>query len=517
MKKYLHVLLFSVISLTSMQASHLAGGDIWYEYIGTASNPHRYKVNLALYRDETGVPMCPSFPCFKTVCITSSCFPEMSISLSFDPITLAPNSDTLVGSRVGSIITPGQLSCLSPAGVFFFHRTELYYYSAEVDLPGICSDFNFSFSEVARNQCDNLQGALDFYIEAGLDNSLGNNSSPTFLSPAVKTFCAGKEFTWHLLASEPDGDSLYYSLDIPLAGNCGGAYSPIAYTPGYHQSQPITTAPGAFAFDYKTGTITFTGSQQEVITFKITVEEFRLNSATNSFYKIGQTSRDVQLPILASSYCTASLYHVLYSSNASIDSIPHSTCQDSSIIVKFYNPILTSTVAADGSDFGLTYSLGQLIPIKGASPVLRGKNNLECREVEVFLHQPLSYNDTLMLTVRKGSDLNTLETSCGFEINEGDSLFLKVDGCQGWVSTAETKMIGFSVYPNPANDFLKIECPNPAMAININVLDLSGKILINLSSSDVPDHLDISPLPQGFYALQLQTDEGVEVIKFEKR
>lgn len=516
MKKYLLTALLSITCLSSIFASHMAGGDIWYEYIGTASNPHRYRINLALYRDATGVPMCPSSPCAKTVCISSSCFSPMNITLPFVPIPLQLGSDTLVGSMFGSIRTPGQLGCTSPQSPISYIGTEIYFFSTEVDLPGICSDFNFSFNEVARNPCSNLQVTGNFYIEADLNNTIGNNSSPVFLSPAVKTFCVGKEFTWHQLANEPDGDSLYYSLEVPLTGYCGGTPTPVAYVSGYHQSHPITTT-GPFLFDYKTGTVTFTASQQEIVTFKITVEEFRLNPATNSFMKVGQTSRDVQVPIIASSYCTSSPHQILYSSNASVDSIPHLVCQDTSIIVKFDSPILSSTIASDGSDFGLENSLGNLVPIAGAIPVIKGKNNLECREIEIFLYQPLSYNDTLMLSIRKGSDLNTLETSCGFQINEGDSLYLIVDGCQGWVSAAETKTIGVSIYPNPANDFLKLECPVTSLAVNIYVMDLSGKTLIHLSSPEVPDQLDISNLPNGIYTLRLQTSEGIEVIKFEKR
>lgn len=516
MKKYLLLTLLSIACSSSMFASHMAGSDIWYEYIGTSTYPNRYRVNLALYRDATGIPMCQTVQCTKAVCITSSCFSSMTVFLPFKQVSLSFGSDTLMGALPGSIRTPGQLACTSPQGPMAYNGTEIYFFSAEVDLPGLCSDFKFSFNETARNLCSNILGTLDFYIEASLNNTIGHNSSPTFLSPAVKTFCVGKEFTWHQLANEPDGDSLYYTLDVPLAGACGSNFTPIAYLPGYHQSHPITTT-GPFLFDYKTGTVTFTAAQQEIITFKITVEEFRLNTTTNSFLKVGQTSRDVQVPIIASSYCTSSPHQILYSSNASVDSIPHLVCQDTSIIVKFDSPILSSTIASDGSDFGLENSLGNLVPIAGAIPVIKGKNNLECREIEIFLYQPLSYNDTLMLSIRKGSDLNTLETSCGFQINEGDSLYLKVDGCQGWVSAAETKTIGVSIYPNPANDFLKLECPVTSLAVNIYVMDLSGKTLIHLSSPEVPDQLDISNLPNGIYTLRLQTSEGIEVIKFEKR
>ena len=56
MKKLL-VLLFGLLSV-GMSASHLAGGDIQYKYIGDSTGIQRhYKVILRVYRDVTGIAM----------------------------------------------------------------------------------------------------------------------------------------------------------------------------------------------------------------------------------------------------------------------------------------------------------------------------------------------------------------------------------------------------------------------------------------------------------------------------
>ena len=54
MKKFLLGLLMTLGLMA--QASHLAGGDIQYRYIGDSTNINRhYKVILRLYRDVTGI------------------------------------------------------------------------------------------------------------------------------------------------------------------------------------------------------------------------------------------------------------------------------------------------------------------------------------------------------------------------------------------------------------------------------------------------------------------------------
>jgi hypothetical protein len=77
--KKLYVLLALLMSFAST-ASHLAGGDIQYRYIGDSTGISRhYKVILRLYRDVTGIGL----PTNENVTVSSNCYGNINV-----PVTL---------------------------------------------------------------------------------------------------------------------------------------------------------------------------------------------------------------------------------------------------------------------------------------------------------------------------------------------------------------------------------------------------------------------------------------------
>lgn len=82
----------------------------------------------------------------------------------------------------------------------------------------------------------------------------------------------------------------------------------------------------------------------------------------------------------------------------------------------------------------------------------------------------------------------------------------------------ESGLSDINVYPNPATDFLNIELTSDIQNINMNVLDMSGKVLYN----DVISHnggtqiykLPVSNLASGIYFLQMNTSTGRAIQKF---
>ena len=78
MKKFLLLMVMTLMSVTSF-ASHLAGGDIQYRYIGDSTGIARhYKVILRVYRDITGIGM----PTTESVTVSSNCFANQNITMS---------------------------------------------------------------------------------------------------------------------------------------------------------------------------------------------------------------------------------------------------------------------------------------------------------------------------------------------------------------------------------------------------------------------------------------------------
>lgn len=74
---------------------------------------------------------------------------------------------------------------------------------------------------------------------------------------------------------------------------------------------------------------------------------------------------------------------------------------------------------------------------------------------------------------------------------------------------------GFSVYPNPVSEILFLE--DHVEAIAMSIIDISGKVLTEISRSSFIDGIDISQLAKGMYILQIHGENGllgqVEFIK----
>ena len=64
----------------------------------------------------------------------------------------------------------------------------------------------------------------------------------------------------------------------------------------------------------------------------------------------------------------------------------------------------------------------------------------------------------------------------------------------------------FSIYPNPVKDYCQITFDN-SIIINIQILDLSGKVLYEKSSKgSLTDRIDMTNIPKGVYCLFIKTN-----------
>ena len=59
------------------------------------------------------------------------------------------------------------------------------------------------------------------------------------------------------------------------------------------------------------------------------------------------------------------------------------------------------------------------------------------------------------------------------------------------------------IYPNPSNNFIKIEYPSFLAEIIVSVYDLSGKTMIQRNVSKNNNEINIESLPKGFYFLRI--------------
>lgn len=66
------------------------------------------------------------------------------------------------------------------------------------------------------------------------------------------------------------------------------------------------------------------------------------------------------------------------------------------------------------------------------------------------------------------------------------------------------------IYPNPTQDFLKIQCESTL--INVQVFALDGRLIINTKDSEI----DMSSFDNGIYIIQIETNDGIFSEQFVK-
>lgn len=78
-------------------------------------------------------------------------------------------------------------------------------------------------------------------------------------------------------------------------------------------------------------------------------------------------------------------------------------------------------------------------------------------------------------------------------------------------AVSDLEGISLSVFPNPANDFLHINCASPiAKAISVTLLNATGQQVLvrNISIGETNLALPLSGLPSGIYFLKMATDQS---------
>ena len=157
-------------------------------------------------------------------------------------------------------------------------------YSNTVTLPTRSSKWVFLFTgnmgattQAGRSgSITNIVSPLGFstvmQLEADLDNSVVDNSSPDYSSIPTPFYCINVVQQYNQGAIDADGDSLAFSLVSAFDANTN---NPVNYSSPYSGSSPLATTPGSFSFSSLNGQISFTPSiiQDALVVCK--VDEYR--------------------------------------------------------------------------------------------------------------------------------------------------------------------------------------------------------------------------------------------------
>ncbi len=243
-KFVLHVvvccLLFSTVS-----AYHIIGGELYYRTIGfnPSSGAYRYVVTLKLYRNG------------DFVCGTrQGCIDYFENPVPFNVFTVdgrpALPTKMLTIKYTRPLRDTLKNPCLSPQTIYL---EVAFYVSDTLELPPIPGGYYITYQRCCRGEAltniynSEREGSTFYATIPGSESRPWNNSAYFGTDEAI-VICSGLPLRYNYHATDPDGDSLTYSLCSALAGGStrpNEAATPppytteVGYRPPYHGGAPM--------------------------------------------------------------------------------------------------------------------------------------------------------------------------------------------------------------------------------------------------------------------------------------
>ncbi|MES2800215.1 MAG: PKD domain-containing protein [Bacteroidota bacterium] len=278
--RFLLNIFFLFFCVSNAGASHIVGGDIYYDYLGN----NNYRFYITLYRDCNSTGALYDNPLSLGVFTTSNGALVQSLSVPFPGSTVLP-----INFNNPCVVPPNNLC------------TERAIYVVTVNLPPVNGGYTVAYQRCCRGpNITNLNNPDDTGITLvatipGPTNNFYINSSPRFTNYPPLLLCNNDDLIFDHSATDPDGDQLVYSLTTPFAGASGvnpapvpppgPGYFPVSWATNFGQANPL--GPGAtINIDPATGILTASPSMLGLFVVGVRVQEYR------NGVLIGQTVRD---------------------------------------------------------------------------------------------------------------------------------------------------------------------------------------------------------------------------------
>lgn len=259
----------ALVFLSSAKAEDIVAADISYQHL----TGNKYKVTLTVYKECKIVPSdvaAYQVDYASVNCKLQGYFNVLKISNAVVPSCGTQKTICEGGTALG------------------FNKIT---YSADIDLPGKCEDWKFTWTDNNRSEkITNVPNPIvkSIYIEALVNNKdFVSNNSPVFSSPSAFV-TVGADAKIALSGTEKDGDRLEYELVAPS----DRSNLLLPYNAPFTFKNPLTATP-SLALNSKTGDITFTPTKAgERTVYAVKVTEYRNNKV------VGHIVRDLQIAVL---------------------------------------------------------------------------------------------------------------------------------------------------------------------------------------------------------------------------
>ena len=266
--RLLSALIFFVFSF-NVNASHIVGGDIYYNYLGN----NQYRIFISVFRD-----------CLSNGADFDSPLP-LGIFLN-STNAMVQSHDVPYSGKNNVPVTFNNPCVIPPSNIC----TENSIYSIVVTLPPAPGGYRVAYVRCCRGpNINNLVNPDDTGLTLtvnipGVENNGYQNSSPRFNSYPPMLLCNNDQLVFNHSASDPDGDQLVYSLATPYRGGTPNnpmpvptpapPYVPVSWLGGFSQAQPL--GPGSsIAINSTTGVLTASPNLTGRYVVGIRVDEYR--------------------------------------------------------------------------------------------------------------------------------------------------------------------------------------------------------------------------------------------------
>lgn len=259
-------LIFSLFLSLQLSASHIVGGDMYYDCLGGTT----YRITLKVYRDclSDGAAYDPEVP----ITVFNGSYVQIdAFTIDFPGSTVL---DVLLDNPC--ITLPSDI-CVEEA-----------IYQKIVTLPPSANGYILSYQRCCRgpavtNLLDPAEQGLTLQIDIPAPALATCNSSARFTNYPPLVLCAGQELIFDHSAIDPDGDDLVYQLCTPFAGGTDLApapdpaspppYDPIIWAGGITETDPFGA--GDLSIDPVTGLLTAVPEAPGLYVVGVCVQEFR--------------------------------------------------------------------------------------------------------------------------------------------------------------------------------------------------------------------------------------------------
>lgn len=270
------IILMLLLASIAASARHVAGGELFYEYVGPGPTPATtiYKISLHLFRD-----------CFSSGPLLENENVSVGVYNNSSGNLVASLGLNQVGAIQTITLNTASFPCLS-GNVNVCYQYGLW--STVITLPD--NNSGYTLSRIGCCRVDNISNLIQKtsvgsnYVTKipGLSAMpTGHNSSPQFNLRDTALVCANKSFKLDFGAVDPDGDDLSYSFCDAYTASSGSNNSPpqntlnllaLPYAPPFNGNSPLG---GKVTINAATGIISGIAPPEGQYVVNVCITEYR--------------------------------------------------------------------------------------------------------------------------------------------------------------------------------------------------------------------------------------------------